>query len=420
MRLVGDRRVFSVEEVTARLARMFEDLRSFWVEAEVQDLRPARGQVRFALRGEHLLDASMNGVVFERLEHRPRDGDMVQAYGRIEFWRGRAQVSMRVERLELAGEGLLRARVAALRERLDAEGLLATERKRRPPLLPRRIGLVTSVDGAARDDVLTNLWARFPRADVALVSVPVQGDPAPGLIARALAHLDATPGVDVIVIARGGGSLEDLMAFNSEVVCRAVAASGTPVVSAVGHERDVTLCDLVADVRVSTPTAAAAAVVPSLEAMEAHLDDAATAISRGLVRAGARARGDLDRRAGDLVRALRARGALGRDRVERLAPRLAAGLARAGTRAPALLDARAAALERAARERRREAVRRVEGAAALLGLLSPRRTVARGYAIVRGADDDRVIGSAAAAGWDRDVVIEMRDGRIRARTGSPA
>ncbi len=107
MRLVGDRRVFSVEDVTARLSGMFEGLKSFWVEAEVQDLRPARSQMRFTLRGEHVLDASMNGIVFDRLPHRPANGTMVQAYGRIEFWRQRGQISMRVEKLELAGDGLL-------------------------------------------------------------------------------------------------------------------------------------------------------------------------------------------------------------------------------------------------------------------------------------------------------------------------
>ncbi len=420
MRQVGERRVFSVEDVTARLARMFEDLRSFWVEGEIHDLRPAGRQVRFTLRGEHALEASMNGIVFERLEHRPRDGVMVQAYGRIEFWRGRAQLSMRVERLELAGEGLLRARVAALRAVLEAEGLTDPARKARPPLLPRRIGLVTSPDGAARGDVLTNLWARMPQADVVLVSVPVQGEVAPGMIVRAVRHLDAIPDVDVIVIARGGGSLEDLMAFNDEGVCRAVAATSTPVVSAVGHERDVTLCDLVADLRVSTPTAAAAAVVPSREALDAHLADAAAAITQGLVRAGAQARGDLDRRAAGLVRALRARGTLGRDRVDRLAPRLAAGLARVASRAPGRLDEGAAALGRAMEARRSSAERRVDGAAALLGLLSPQRTVARGYAIVRDGGDGRVIGSAQGVEPGTGLAIEMRDGVLAARAGAAA
>ncbi|MGD9573777.1 MAG: exodeoxyribonuclease VII large subunit [Thermoleophilia bacterium] len=416
MRQVGDRRVFTVEEVTARLARMFEDLRSFWVEAEIQDLRPAGRQMRFTLRGEHVLDASMNGVVYDRLEHRPRDGTLVQAYGRMEFWRGRAQVSMRVEKLELAGEGLLRARVEALRATLEAEGLLDAARKVRPPLLPRRIGLVTSPDGAARDDVLTTLWARMPEADLLVVNVPVQGEAAPGLLVRAVRHLDAVPDVDVIVIARGGGSLEDLMAFNDERVCRAVAATATPVVSAVGHERDVTVCDLVADVRVSTPTAAAAAVVPSREALDAHLADAAAAVRRGLVRAGARAREDLGRRSAGLARALRARGDLGRDRVDRLAPRLTAGLRRAAAGAPAEVGDRDRALARAVAARRDEAARRVDGAAALLGLLSPARTVARGYAIVRDGDDGTVIGSAAGVGAGRALAIEMRDGVLAARS----
>lgn len=396
MKVVGGRRVFSVEEVTARLASMFEGLRSFWVEAEVQDLRPSRSQVRFTLSGGHVIDASMNGVVYERLPHKPADGALVHAYGRMELWRARGQLSMRVERLELAGEGLLRARVEELRARLAAEGLLDPSRKRRPPLLPRRIGLVTSAEGAARADVLTNVWAREPHADVVAVAVPVQGDDAPRLIARALRHLDAMRGVDVIVVARGGGSLEDLMAFNGEPVCRAVAEATTPVVSAVGHERDVTLCDLVADVRVSTPTAAAAAVVPSREAVETHLADGALALRRGLLRARAGALEALRARSGALARALRGRGELARDRTERLAPRLAPALRRAGAAAAARADA----------------------AEALLALLSPARTVARGYAIVREADGGRVVADAAALEPGRELAIELRDGRVAATAGA--
>lgn len=420
MRLVGDRRVFSVEDVTARLSGMFEGLKSFWVEAEVQDLRPARTQMRFTLRGEHVLDASMNAIVFDRLPHRPANGAMVQAYGRIEFWRQRGQISMRVEKLELAGDGLLRARVDELRARLDAEGLLSPDRKRRPPMLPRRVGLVTSPDGAARDDVLTTLWARFPGAEVVLVSVPVQGDAAPGLIVRALGHLDRLPDVDVIIVARGGGSLEDLMAFNSEPVCRAVAASATPIVSAVGHERDVTLCDLVADVRVSTPTAAAAVVVPSVEAVEARLGDASLAIVRGLERAGAAAGRAVERRGEALVRALRARGALGHDRVERLAPRLSGALQRVGARAPADLAARTLGLRRAVEGRTATAAGWVERSSSLLALLSPERTVARGYAIVRDARDGAVIASVAGVEPGRGLTISLRDGRIAARAEEPA
>ncbi|HEX2508168.1 MAG TPA: exodeoxyribonuclease VII large subunit [Miltoncostaeaceae bacterium] len=399
MKVVGGRRVFSVEEVSARLASMFEGLRSFWVEAEVQDLRPSRSQVRFTLRGGHAIDASMNGIVYERLAHKPADGALVQAYGRMEFWRARGQVSMRVERLELVGEGLLRAQVGELRGRLAAEGLLDPARKRRPPMLPRRIGLVTSADGAARQDVLTNVWARLPEADVVVVAVPVQGDDAPRLIARALRHLDAVPEVEVIVVARGGGSLEDLMAFNGEPVCRAVAASSTPVVSAVGHERDVTLCDLVADVRVSTPTAAAAAVVPSREAVETHLADAGAAVARGLLRARAGAEEALRGRSASLARALRGRGELAGDRAERLASRLA----------PALRRSAAAAGER------------VDRAEALLGALSPRRTLARGYAIVRDAGDGRVLADAAVVAAGQELELELRDGRVAAKAaGRPS
>jgi exodeoxyribonuclease VII large subunit len=395
VKVVGGRRVFSVEEVSARLASMFEGLRSFWVEAEVQDLRPSRSQVRFTLRGGDAIDASMNGIVYERLAHKPADGTLVQAYGRMEFWRARGQVSMRVERLELVGEGLLRAQVDELRGRLAAEGLLDPARKRRPPLLPRRIGLVTSAEGAARQDVLTNVWARLPEADVVVVAVPVQGDDAPRLIARALRHLDAVPEVDVIVVARGGGSLEDLMAFNGEPVCRAVAAASTPVVSAVGHERDVTLCDLVADVRVSTPTAAAAAVAPSREAVETHLADAAHAVARGLLRARAGAEEALRGRSGALARALRGRGELAGDRAERLAARLAPALRRSGAAAAG----------------------RAERAEALLGALSPRRTLARGYAIVRDGGDGRVLADAAAVAPGRELEIELRDGRVTATAG---
>lgn len=415
MKEVAGRRVFSVEDVSARLAQMFEDLRSFWVEAEVQDLRPGGGQTYFSLRNEHSLRASMNAIVFERLAHRPSNGALVQAYGRIVFWRGRGEISMRVERLELAGEGLLRAHVEELRRRLEAEGLLEEARKRTPPMLPRRIGLVTSPDGAARDDVLTTLWARFPEADVVLVSTPVQGEAAPGLVARAIRHLDARPEVDVIVVARGGGSLEDLMAFNSEVVCRAVAGATTPVVSAVGHERDVTLCDLVADMRVLTPTAAAAAVIPSREALETRLGDAAAAITRGLSRAGLEARAALGRRERELVRALRGAGSVGADRVERLAPRLSAALGRVAAQAPARLEERSGALRRAIDVRREATSGRVERAASLLALLSPERTVARGYAIVRDAAGGGVIASASAVAAGQDLSIRLRDGVVAAR-----
>ena len=294
---------------------------------------------------------------------------------------------MRVERLELAGEGLLRARVEELRRRLEAEGLLEPARKRTPPMLPRRIGLVTSPDGAARDDVLTTLWARFPEADVVLVSTPVQGEAAPGLVARAIRHLDARPEVDVIVVARGGGSLEDLMAFNSEVVCRAVAGADDPgrLGGGARARRD--------PVR---PGGRHAGV-------DAHRgrrggrpqprgpgDPPGRRRGRDRPRPGARRRW---RRAppsaaasGSWCGPCGARARWARDRVERLAPRLSAAL---GARRGAGPRAARGALRGAAAGHATPAGRRRPGGWSgprrCCALLSPERTVARGYAIVRDA-----------------------------------
>jgi exodeoxyribonuclease VII large subunit len=417
VKTVGSRTVWSLEEVTGAIWRRFEDIPPVWVEAEVQNLRSAGGQTYFTLAGGDLMDASMNRIVFERLPARPGEGTLVQAYGRVEFWKQRSQVRMRVERMELAGEGLLRAQVEELRRRLGAEGLLAAARKRPLPALPRRIGLVTSAQGAAKEDFLRALWARFP-ADVLLVDVPVQGEAAPAAVVRAIRHLDVRADVEVIVVARGGGSLEDLMAFNSEAVCRAVAGATTPVVSAVGHERDVTVCDEVADLRVSTPTAAAQAVVADAAALERGLRDAEETMARELARARGVAAERLAQRTAALGRALRERGTRAGDRVDAAERRLAPALARAAGRAPERLAASEAALTRAARARADQAGRRLERAEALLGLLSPERTVARGYAIVRDAATDGVIGAAAAAAPGQALSIQLRDGRLPAVAGS--
>jgi exodeoxyribonuclease VII large subunit len=391
---LGTRTVWSVAEVTLAIWRRFEGVPGIWVEAEVANLGRRGGQVYFTLSDDHAIEASMNAIVFDRLPVRPADGALVHAYGRVEFWRPRSVVRMRVERLEPAGEGLLLAQIEALKGRLATEGLMDAARKRPLPALPRRIGLVTSGEGAARDDVLRNLWARFP-ADVLLVATPVQGEGAPEAIVRALRYLDRTPDVDVVVLARGGGPLEDLMAFNSEPVCRAVAASRTPVVSAVGHEKDVTVCDLVADVRVSTPTAAAAALVPDAAALSGRLDAAERALGRCLRRASARAG-------------------------ERLAGGAAAirrGLVARGDAALAAVAALGARLSRATDVRAERAASHLERADALLTLLAPSRTVARGYAIVRDGEGG-VVTSAAGLRAGQPLDLELRDGRVPARVGN--
>ncbi len=417
MKRVGQRKVYSLSELSQAVWRRFQDVPSVWVEAEVQDLRERRGQMRFRLVGDHSINASMSAIVFERLPNRPSDGSQVHAYGRVEFYRPAHAVAMRVERVELTGEGLLRAQIEALRAGLGAEGLLAAERKRALPLLPGRIGLVTSAAGAARDDFLRNLWQRHPTADVVLVDVPVQGEQAPAGIVRALRHLDRRADVDVIVVARGGGSLEDLMAFNSEPVCRAVAACTTAVVAAIGHETDVTVCDLVADRRVSTPTAAAEAVVPDMADLERRLAAGQAAIRRALEAARRDGEQRLQRRSAGLVAGLRVLGDRAGVRLEGLGSRLAAGATRAALRAPVAVEAREGALTRAVRARLAEDTSRAGRSEALLGALSPRRTVQRGYAIVRDPAAGAVVSSVGAVRAGQELVLELADGELAATAG---
>jgi len=425
MRIDGHRRVWSVSEVTAAIWRRFEDIPSVWIEAEISNLRGAGGQVYFSLLDQgvaepHLIDASMSAVLVDRMAVRPVDGSLVQAYGRIEFWRPRSTVRLRVERLEPAGRGLLLARIDELRRRLVAEGLTDEARKRPLPMLPRRIGLVTSGEGAARVDFLQNVVARFPAADVLVVRTQVQGDTAPAQIVRAIRYLDSLPEVEVIVVARGGGSLEDLMPFNAEPVCRAAAASGTPVVSAIGHETDTTLVDLVADLRVSTPTKAAEAVVPDAAALVRRLDAARSAV-RAVVERSARSGGSrLNELAGRLGRALRGRGDVAEARLGGVAVRLAPALVRRAGAAESLVAARAGRLEPALRSAEARAAARAERGAALLTALSPAATVARGYAIVRDAGSGAVVADAGAVRDGQDLAIDMRGGRVAARAKAAA
>ncbi|MCB0874237.1 MAG: exodeoxyribonuclease VII large subunit [Thermoleophilia bacterium] len=404
------RRVWKVREITGAIARRFEDLPSVWVEAEVQNTRRRGGQVYFSLHDEHQIDASMNAIVWDRLPTPPRDGTLLHAYGRVEYWAERSQVRMRVERLELVGRGLLEAQIAAVRAGLQRDGLTDPARRRSLPLLPRRVGLITSAAGAARQDVLRNLWERFP-ADVVFHDVPVQGEGAPEAIAAAVSRVSAMAGVDVLIVTRGGGSLEDLMAFNSEAVCRAVAACRVPVVSAVGHERDVTLCDEVADLRVSTPTAAARAVVPDHVALVDHVASQANHLNHGLRRQVVSSAERLDALRRGLGQGLRL--AEGRSErhldglVGRLGPAARGGIGRASSR----VDAHRDRLGRAIGVRLREVGVAVESAATLLDAVGPTRTVARGYAIVRDAETDQPVVSRERIPEGTDVTIQLRDGR---------
>ena len=254
------RRVLTVAELNALVGTLLrESLGVVWVEGEISNLRRyPSGHTYFTLKDDA---AQVAAVLFRGqaswLKFRPEDGLKVIVHGRVGLYEPRGGYQVVVERMEPAGLGALQLALEQLKARLQAEGLLAAERKRPLPLLPRRIDLVTSPSGAALRDILRVLERRFAQVGVVLAPARVQGEGAAGEIAAALAALNRLGGLDAIIVARGGGSIEDLWAFNEEIVARAIAASVVPVISAVGHETDVTLADLVADLRAPTPSAAA-------------------------------------------------------------------------------------------------------------------------------------------------------------------
>jgi exodeoxyribonuclease VII large subunit len=368
----GDRKVYAVASFNRGVAEWLQRLPTVWVEGEVTELRRnARWQsVFFTLKDPS--DGACLGVTmarnrFDALRLELVDGERVHVFGRPELFEARGDFRMRALSIERFGLGDHLAALERLKKKLAAEGLF--ERSRPLPFFPRRIGLVTGNDAAAKKDVLATISGRFPAARILVAESYVQGPHAAGAMIEALSELAAAPEVDVIVLSRGGGSFEDLLPFSDERLLRAIAACPVPVVSAVGHEQDNPLCDLAADARASTPTAAARLVVPDAAELLSRLERTRGGLARG-------ARSLLDRRREKLVQAH-----------ERL------------RRAPAL-----------AVERKRA---RLEHAAGRLRTLSPRATLERGYAIVR--THDEIVRTTAAVSTGDPVEIEVADGRFGAR-----
>ena len=366
-----DRTVYSVAAFNRGVAQWLGRLPTVWVEGEVTELRrhDRWANVFFTLKDP--ADGSCVGVTmprgkFDGLRLDLADGERVHVYGRPELFEQRGDFRLRALTVERFGLGAHLAALERLKAKLAAEGLFAAERKRPLPFLPRRIGLVTGNDAAAKRDVITTIQSRFPPANVVVAETLVQGPRAALAIVGALRDLCAQPDVDVIVLARGGGSFEDLLPFSDERLVRAVAECPVPIVSAVGHEQDTPLCDLAADVRASTPTAAGRLVVPDLAELLRHLERTRTGLARGVHRT-------LDRDVQKLERAH-----------ERL------------RRAPALLV-----------ERKRA---RLEAAKGTLAALSPKATLRRGYAIVR--KEGAVVARVAVG--DR-VDVELAEGGFGAR-----
>ena len=260
----AERHVWTVSALVARLRQQLErDYFDIWIEGEISNLRQSAARhYYFVLKDAR---AQLRAVLFasaaRSLKLPPRDGLVVRARCRINVYEARGELQCEVEWLEPVGEGALQAAFEQLKQKLEAEGLFARARKRPLPLLPRRLGLITSPRGAALADLLRVLRRRYPNLDILLYPVQVQGASAPAEICAALDWFAASRAAEVLILARGGGSLEDLQAFNQESVARAIARSPLPVISAVGHETDFTIADFVADLRAPTPSAAAEMVI---------------------------------------------------------------------------------------------------------------------------------------------------------------
>jgi exodeoxyribonuclease VII large subunit len=392
-----DRTVYSVAAFNRGVGQWLSRLPTVWVEGEITELRRHErwATVFFTLKDP--ADGSCVGVAmargrFDALRLDLADGERVHVFGRPELYEQRGEFKLRALTIERFGVGAHLASLERLKATLAAEGLFADARKRPLPYLPRRIGIVTGNDAAAKRDVVTTICSRFPPATVLVAETYVQGPRAAAEIVAAIGALCEHPDVDVVVLTRGGGSFEDLLPFSDERVVRAVAECPVPVVSAVGHEQDTPLCDLAADVRASTPTAAGKLVVPELSELFGRLDRARETLARSVRRSLDQDRQRLTRSV-ERLRA-RPRSALEREgqRLERTHERLRL--------APAL-----------AVERKRAAL---ENSAAKLVALSPVQTLERGYAIVR-TDSGDVVAAASDVSAGARVDVTLADGGFGAR-----
>jgi exodeoxyribonuclease VII large subunit len=386
-----------VRAVAIRVAGWIDKLGTVWVEGQLTQLnaRPDAKTVFMVLRdpaADMSLTLTCPRDLVRNAPVKLAEGTQVVVCGKPNFYTGRGTFSLRVSEIRAVGLGELLARIDRLRRLLDAEGLFDVRLKRPIPFLPNTIGLITGRASAAERDVTSVAEARWPAVRFAIRNTIVQGPNAVAQIVEALRDLDADPDVDVIVVARGGGSVEDLLPFSDETLCRAIAACTTPVVSAIGHEPDSPLCDLVADVRAATPTDAAKRVVPDAVAEQALVSD--------LRRRSARALRNWVHREQHTLSQLRSR------------PVLAQPLAALTARAEEVHRARAAA--------RRDVTRlvasetdRVGHLSARLATLGPAATLARGYAVVQVVSDSMaVLRSVEDAPAGTRLRIRVADGAV--------
>lgn len=437
-RLGLDRDVLTVSQLNGRARVLLEDVfRSVWVEGEISNLaRPASGHMYFTLKDS---GAQVRCALFRqsatRVRQALRDGMAVRVRGKVSLFEGRGDYQLILDTVEPAGDGALRLAFEALKEKLGAEGLFSTDSKRALPAHPQRIGIITSPTGAVIRDIISVFARRAPQVELNLIPTAVQGREAIAQIVRAIRLADSR-GFDALILARGGGSLEDLWCFNEEAVARAVAACKTPIVSAVGHETDVSISDFVADVRAPTPSAAAELLAPDNSGLQHRLDGLQRRLTlrmqnrlvhdrlrlesliRRLRHPGERLRqqaqrlDDLDMR---LRRAFLHNLNQRHERLVRLETRLAAQhpgrtLALLGQR----LDSLAERLPRAMRDVLKDRRQRFQAQLQTLQIVSPLATLARGYSILLD-EQGQAIRSAEQTRNGQRLTARLNEGELQVR-----
>ena len=351
------------------------------------------GHAYFTLKDER---SEIAAVMFRssatRLDFSPKSGDKVVAYGKVSVYEASGKYQLYVSAMRNDGAGALYAEYLRLLELLRSEGLFDESRKKPIPRFPKKVGIITSPTGAAVRDMINVTGRRFPCADLLICPSAVQGAEAPGELCRALSLLDAAGGCDVIIIGRGGGSAEDLWAFNNEAVVRAVAATETPIISAVGHETDTTLCDFAADMRAPTPSAAAELAVPDRTTLMQSVDEL-------FLRADSTLKGILDRHI-NAVEDMKKKIMLGspESRIKLAEERIASGARIVKTRMENILHSRKIMLA---------------SAAGKLEAVNPLAVLARGYGVVKGSQGE-IVSSVDAVELGSTVHLLVKDGDITA------
>ena len=412
--------VWTVTSLTRHIGRLFdgdEALSDVTVSGEISNFKHhSSGHMYFTLKDEEsVIKCAMFRSANSRLRFRPEDGLRVIVHGTVSVYGPGGTYQLYPDRMEPDGLGSLYLAFEQRKAKLAKEGLFRPEDKRPLPFLPRRIGVVTSPTGAVLRDIRNVLFRRFPTATLVLSPAPVQGADAPAQLVRALERVAMAEAVDVVILARGGGSLEDLWPFNDEALARAIRQCPVPVVSAVGHETDFTIADFAADLRAPTPSAAAELVVPDLEGIRAQLAQASSRVRHAFRRRLDLERVRLDRLAARPVfRSPTVMLDLRRQKLDLLAQRMQHAASARLDQSGACLGSLSQRLDRAMRQRLDQAATRVAVLAGKLDALSPLRVLGRGYATVS-REDGRTVSAMTALACGERIRVRFHDGSLDAR-----